>query len=38
VIQPQIPLRLPCYDLLLVTDSTLVRVKHSLQVFPASPN
>jgi len=26
VIQPQVPLRLPCYDFALVADSTFVRI------------
>ena len=36
VIQPQLPLRLPCYDLLLVTEPTVApRINMDLKVFPA---
>ncbi len=34
VIQPQIPLRLPCYDLMLIADSSLPRLRRD----SASPN
>ncbi len=37
VIQPQVPLRLPCYDLVLVTDLTFgTPVSERLRVLPAS--
>ena len=41
VIQPQLPLRLPCYDFVLVTDSTFdcslpYGLGHRLRAFPAS--
>jgi hypothetical protein len=40
VIQPQLPLRLPCYDFTPITDSTFGRclpcgLAHGLRVFPA---
>jgi hypothetical protein len=35
VIQPQIPLRLPCFDFTLITDSTLSPYKMRLRVAPA---
>ena len=34
VIQPQLPLRLPCYDLLLVAGLTFGRLKGGLRVLP----
>ena len=40
VIQPQVPLRLPCYDLAPVTELTfgcsLTRLGHRLRALPAS--
>jgi len=40
VIQPQLPLRLPCYDFTPITDATFGRclpkgLAHGLRVFPA---
>ena len=36
VIQPQVPLRLPCYDFTPVADYTVVKVKLCLKVEPTS--
>ena len=35
VIQPQIPLRLPCFDFILITDSTLSPLHAGFRVAPA---
>ena len=36
MIHPQLPLRMPCYDLCLVTELTFTPAKRGLGVFPAS--
>ena len=35
VIQPQVPLRLPCYDFIPITKLTFIQYKKGLRVLPA---